>query len=61
MNALVLPLMLSSCMAEEPETGMTSPAILGDAATRSVESRPVFRDIQGIDPTLPGLPALSMS
>ena len=54
MNALILPVLLSSCVADEPDAGMTSPDTVGDAATRSVESRPVFRDIQGIDPTLPG-------
>ena len=54
MNVLVFPLMLSSCMADEPDGGMTSPDTVGNAATRSVETRPVFRDIRGIDPTLPG-------
>ena len=53
-NAMILPVLLSSCMADEPDTGMTSPDTVGDAATRTVESRPVFRDIRGIDPTLPG-------
>ena len=54
MNVLILPVLLSSCMADEPEAGMTPKAILGEVATRAVESNPVFRDIRGIDPTLPG-------